>query len=82
MKNEQLLMDLTDEQCEKVVGGVGRLFGEGGPGGPAGTGEAGWFGGPTGTNGLLSAGQDFWPFPTVQHGNAEVAHPNKGTFPG
>ena len=81
MKNEQLLTDLTDEQCEKVVGGVGRLFGEGGPGGPAGAGEAGWFGGPTGDHGLLSAGQGFCPFPAVQHGNATVSHPNPGTFP-
>jgi len=27
MKNEQLLIDLSDEQCEKVVGGVGKFFG-------------------------------------------------------
>ncbi len=81
MKNEQLLMDLTDEQCEKVVGGVGRLFGEGGPGGGAGAGEAGWFGGPTGNHGLLfSAGQGFWPFPAVTHGSVTVAHPNKGAI--
>ena len=41
MKNEQLLIDLSDEQCEKVVGGVGRL----GPNfGGAGAGTQGWFG--------------------------------------
>ena len=27
MKKKQLLTELTDEQCEKVVGGVGRHFG-------------------------------------------------------
>ena len=35
MKNKQLLMDLTDEQCEKVVGGNGRDLGD--PGAGAGT---------------------------------------------
>ena len=35
MKNKQLLTDLTDEQCEKVVGGVGRDIGR--PGAGAGT---------------------------------------------
>ena len=53
MKNEQLLMDLTDEQCEKVVGGVGRAGG--GQGGGAGAGTAGWFG--NGPNGLFGSGQ-------------------------
>ena len=35
MKKKQLLTDLTDEQCEKVVGGSGRDLG--GPGAGAGT---------------------------------------------
>jgi len=35
MKKKQLLIDLTDEQCEKVVGGAGRDLG--GPGAGAGT---------------------------------------------
>ncbi len=35
IKKKQLLTELTDEQCEKVVGGVGRDLG--GPGAGAGT---------------------------------------------
>ena len=31
MKKKELFVDLSDEQTEKVVGGVGRVF----PGGPA-----------------------------------------------
>ncbi len=50
MKEEQLLMDLSDEQCEKVVGGVG--IGAN-PGESAGV--AGWFG--NGPNGLFGAGK-------------------------
>ncbi len=54
MKNEQLLMDLTDEQCEKVVGGVGR--GEE-SGANTSAGFVGWFGGPPGSgHGLFNAG--------------------------
>ena len=60
MKKKQLLTDLTDEQCEKVVGGVGRVLAGGSP---AGAGVAGWFGGPTGTHGLASAG--FTPPPAT-----------------
>jgi len=60
MKNKQLLMDLTDEQCEKVVGGVGRNGG--GQGGGAGAGTQGWFGNGSGPpdpsdNGLFGSGQ-------------------------
>ena len=59
MKKKQLLTELTDEQCEKVVGGVGRGSGPGS--------SAGFFG--WGTNpksaarptGLLNAG--FTPGP-------------------
>ena len=40
MKNKQLLTDLTDAQCEKVVGGVGR--GGAGQGGGAGAGSNAW----------------------------------------
>ena len=54
MKNEQLLIDLSDDQCEKVVGGAGRGE-ESGPGTSAGF--VGWFGGPPGSgHGLISAG--------------------------
>ncbi len=35
MKNKRLLVELTDEQCEKVVGGSGRDLGD--PGAGAGT---------------------------------------------
>ena len=48
MKNEQLLIDLSDEQCEKVVGGVG--IGAD-PGSSAGV--QGWFG--DGDHGLFGA---------------------------
>ena len=76
MKKEQLFTDLNDEQAEKVVGGVGRIFADG-PGGPAGAGEAGWFGGAPGSgHGLLSAGQGFSPFPSKSHGPVEVVHPH------
>ena len=76
MKEEQLLMDLTDEQCEKVVGGVGIL-------GPnfagAGAGTQGWFGNGAGPpdptdNGLTRAG--FTP------GNKMFAGPNEIMVPG
>jgi len=50
MKKKQLLTDLTDEQCEKVVGGVG--IGAS-PGESAGV--AGWFG--NGPHGLFGAGK-------------------------
>ena len=55
MKNGQLLMDLTDEQCEKVVGGVGRIV----VGGPMpGAGLNGWGapGTPSAGHGLINAG--------------------------
>jgi hypothetical protein len=54
MKNEQLLIDLSDEQCEKVVGGVGKGASPGS--------SAGFFGWGTspnqsdGPNGLFRAG--------------------------
>jgi hypothetical protein len=51
MKKEQLLTDLSDAQCEKVVGGVGRLGG--GLGFGAGAGTRGWVG-----NGALPPGLD------------------------
>ena len=52
MKKQQLWIDLSDEQAEKVVGGVG--IGAT-PGSSAGV--NGWFGGPSaGTNGLFNAG--------------------------
>ncbi len=71
MKNEQLFMDLTDEQCEKVVGGVGA-----GPG--PGAGVNGWFGGPSpGTNGLINAGFDAPGEKTVR-GNSGVAVTSPG----
>ena len=41
MRKEQLLTDLTDEQCEKVVGGVGI-----GATPETSAGVNGWFGGP------------------------------------
>ena len=50
MKNGQLLMDLTDEQCEKVVGGVGI-----GNSPPESAGFIGWFG--DGDHGLFGAGR-------------------------
>ena len=76
MKNEQLLMDLTDEQCEKVVGGVGvqgdRFAG-------AGAGTQGWFGNggppPDGSNNGLD-GAGFTP------GNLMRAGPNMIMVPG
>ena len=76
MKEEQLLMDLTDEQCEKVVGGVG-ITGDRFAG--AGAGTQGWFGnggpppGPD-TKGLFGAG--FTP------GNMIAAGPNMIMVPG
>lgn len=54
MKKEQLLTDLTDEQCEKVVGGVGRNGV--GPDEGAGAGTEGWFGGIGGSHGLAGSG--------------------------
>jgi hypothetical protein len=77
MKEEQLLLDLTDEQCEKVVGGVGvqgdRFAG-------AGAGTQGWFGNTSGppsnpdNHGLAGAG--FTP------GNIMSAGPNMIMVPG
>ena len=57
MKEEQLLIDLSDEQCEKVVGGVG--IGDT-PGSSAGV--QGWFGDGEGPpdpsdHGLFGAGK-------------------------
>ena len=50
MKKKELFRDLSDEQAEKVVGGVGA-------GARPGAGINGWFGGPSaGTNGLINAG--------------------------
>ena len=39
MKKKELFKDLSDEQAEKVVGGVGRVFDDGSP---AGAGVNGW----------------------------------------
>ena len=55
MKKKELFKDLSDEQAEKVVGGVGRVF----PGGPTpGAGINGWGapGTPSAGGGLISAG--------------------------
>ena len=76
MKKEQLLMDLTDEQCEKVVGGVG-ITGDGFA--MAGAGTQGWFGNGSGPpdpsdNGLTRAG--FLP------GTMKMAGPNHIMVPG
>ncbi len=70
MKNEQLLIDLSDEQCEKVVGGVGA--------GPfPGAGSAGWFGGPPGSgHGLFGADQGFGPV-SNEHSAVDVTVPVK-----
>jgi len=70
MKKEQLLTDLSDEQCEKVVGGVGigNLSGAG-----SSAGVQGWFGNGAGPpdptdNGLFGAG--FMPgYMTTPSGN-------------
>jgi len=56
MKKKQLLTDLTDEQCEKLVGGVGFNNRN------AGAGVQGWFGNGAGPpdpsdNGLFGSGQ-------------------------
>ena len=53
MKNERLLVELTDEQCEKVVGGAGRDLGD--PGAGAGT-NAWGFGTPFNPSGNENAG--------------------------
>ncbi len=57
MKKKELFKDLSDEQAEKVVGGVGRVL-DGGPGTGAGAGVNGWGAGgtPSEGHGLLSAG--------------------------
>ena len=60
MKNEKLFVDLSDEQSEKVVGGVG-------VGDAPGAGIAGWFGNGNaadGDQGLVGAG---FTAPGVQH---------------
>ena len=76
MKNEQLLIDLSDEQCEKVVGGVGRLGG--GQGGGAGAGTQGWFGNgsppPDGSNNGLD-GAGFTPGDMNSHSAVGVMVP-------
>ena len=78
MKEEQLLMDLTDEQCEKVVGGVGI---KGGPNdGGAGAGTRAWFGNGMGPqdpsdNGLTRAG-------FIAPGGEIMAGPNTIGVPG
>jgi len=69
MKKKQLLIDLSDEQCEKVVGGVGR--------GTTGGNSAGFAGWGIGGHGLSTApGQNFSPT-RVDHGanNTSVVHP-------
>ena len=55
MKKKQLLTELTDEQCEKVVGGVG-------VGPKPGAGINGWFGGsPPGNDTGLAGSAGFMP---------------------
>jgi hypothetical protein len=71
MKNEQLLIDLSDEQCEKVVGGVGR--------GTSGGNSAGFFGWQVGGPGLglnNNPTEKFSPTP-IEHGanDTSVVHP-------
>jgi hypothetical protein len=77
MKKKQLLTDLTDEQCEKVVGGVGILDPDRFAG--AGAGTQGWFGNgsppPDGSNNGLD-GAGFTP------GNTISAGPNTIMVPG
>ena len=70
MKKEQLLTDLTDEQCEKVVGGVGR--GDAGPG----AGVRGWQVGGPGL-GLFNNPTGKFATTPVLHGANEtrVVHP-------
>ena len=64
---EVLLTDLSDEQCEKVVGGVGA-------GGFPGAGAAGWNG--DGSHGLFGAGQGFFPTQVATgKSNKEVYNP-------
>lgn len=67
-------MDLSDEQAEKVVGGVG-LAG-GGQGGLGGAGENGWGveGTPSFGGGLCHAG---FSIEFLEHGPVTVAHANK-----
>ncbi len=67
MKNEQLLMDLTDEQCEKVVGGVGA-------GAKPGAGAKGWFG--DGSHGLFGTGH--FPGGPVQNAAGVWVPPTHG----
>ena len=67
MKKKPLLTELTDEQCEKVVGGVGR--GDSGPG----AGVNGWGDGPTGSTGLFSAG--FTPIDLNPNSSVRVVVP-------
>ena len=72
MKKELLFTDLSDEQAEKVVGGVGL-----GTTGGNSAGFAGWFGGTNaadGDQGLSGAGQGFAPNP-MSHGRVSVVHP-------
>ena len=71
-ENTSLWNDLTDEQSEKLVGGVGI-----GPNPPGSAGVAGWFGGPQVTGeqqGLFNAG--FTP------GDSITAGPNNIIVPG
>jgi hypothetical protein len=79
MKKEQLFTELSDEQAEKVVGGVGVQGG--GQGGGAGAGTNGW--GAAGTvsegGGLCHAG--FFGFVFVSHGGVTVSHPSKTVAP-
>lgn len=71
MKQEQLLTDLTDEQCEKVVGGVGRDN----------KGKNGW--GATGQvsegGGICSTGM--FGLTQIVHGVANVFHVDKSLDP-
>ncbi len=78
MKNERLLVDLSDEQCEKVVGGVGA--GEV----IAGAGTQGWFGrgsspGDPNNTGLIGSGQFIGPASlSTGASGITVWSPNKG----
>ena len=81
MRNQKLFTDLTDEQAEKVVGGVGSTVPAGAGG--AGAGTVGWFGdGPGGignplNHGLDGSGQFVGPTDNL-NAAVGVKVPNKG----
>jgi hypothetical protein len=71
MKKKQLLTDLTDEQCEKVVGGVGA-----GTTGGNSAGVRGWQVGGPGLGLNNNPTEKFSPTP-IEHGanDTSVVHP-------